>query len=35
MNILIILNDPPYGSKRSTMQALAELTLNVDKVMVF
>ncbi len=34
-NILIILNDPPYGTERSTMKVLSEHTLNADKVLVF
>ena len=33
-NILIILNDPPYGNEHSTMQMLSAHTLNADKVLV-
>lgn len=35
MHSLIIINDPPYGSERSTMDALAEATEQADKVVVF
>ena len=34
-NILIILNDPPYGTGCSTMQVPSERTLHADKVLVF
>lgn len=35
MKALIIINDPPYGTERSTMDALAEATVSADKVLVF
>jgi sulfur relay (sulfurtransferase) complex TusBCD TusD component (DsrE family) len=35
MKHLLILNDPPYGAARSTMDELAEATLAADRVLVF
>ena len=33
-NILIILNDPSYGTERSTMQVLPERTLHADSILM-
>ncbi len=35
MKILFIINDPPYGARRSTMDELAGATLEAAKVLVF
>ena len=35
MKALILINDPPNGTGRSTMDELADVTIAADKVMVF
>ena len=35
MNILIIINDAPYGTEISTMEELAKWVVSSDKVVVF